>query len=247
MTTLENEKGNDVVYLVGPGTAMAFNELRYSLRSLDLYMKNYRNVFIVGLLPAFIDPDKVIHIEQYDQYENPAKNIATKVLAACLDERLSDEFVFMNDDYFLLKPIDATNYPHFYKNTLEQAMQMNRGSSYLWHLKQTYDILRQRNKPLKNFDGHCPMIFKKSAMTSVIGDYPWNVKNGYTLRSLYCNSLFIEGELRQDMKFNTKRDEQKMRKALVGKDCFSIGDGAVNRDLRVMLQDMFPQPSKFEK
>ena len=51
----------DVLYILGIGSKFGNEELKYSLRSLETYVKDYGRVFITGVFPPFIDKSKVIY------------------------------------------------------------------------------------------------------------------------------------------------------------------------------------------
>lgn len=51
----------DIIYSIGSGSTWDNNELRYSLRSLDMYGKSYDRVFVVGNIPEFLS-DEVIKV-----------------------------------------------------------------------------------------------------------------------------------------------------------------------------------------
>lgn len=77
-------------------------ELTYSLRSL----KNlpHDKVFIVGGCPKNINKEKIIHIPT-QQLNSKYRNTTNNWRIACLDNRLSENFILMNDDFFIMSPI----------------------------------------------------------------------------------------------------------------------------------------------
>ena len=78
-------------------------EIIYSLRSL----KNlpHDKVFIVGGCPKNINKEKVIYIPTL-QNNSKYKNTTNNLKIACLDNRLSSDFILMNDDFFIMSPIE---------------------------------------------------------------------------------------------------------------------------------------------
>lgn len=237
----------DVVYIVGKGSTWSDNELRYSLRSLQMHLKRYGEIVIVGHCPAFINREEITWLPYEDKHKNKARNIMEKVANACLFNQLSEKILLMNDDYYLNQAIDAPTYQYYFKNTMEQAMKANSHNEYLWHLKSTYDVLLRAGKPTKNFDTHCPIIYNRRLLIDTIKQYDWTIKNGYTLRSLYCNTLFIEGVEHVDCKMNRNRLEGEIYKMIKDRDCFSTGEQGLNKSMQNVLKQLYPQPSKFEK
>lgn len=236
----------DVVYLCGEGSIWNNTELKYSLRSLEKYYTP-ENVYVIGVLPYFLNTNKVKFIEAKNTSRNAAYNIMKKAYLAASIPELSQKFIFMNDDYFLLKPLPE-NIPYFYKNaSLLDSVYKNGSNDYAFHLKTTIEALNKKNLPLKNFDTHCPIIYDKDLLKEVIDSYNWEgLKSGYVLRSLYCNTLGIQGEYKEDLKLSTKRFEPQLKRMLYQKEWFSIADRAINKSLGNFLQETFPTPSKYE-
>lgn len=236
----------DVVYLCGEGSIWNNTELKYSLRSLEKYY-NADNVYVIGVLPYFLNQATVKYIPCKNHSRNAAYNIMKKAYLVATIPQLSQKFIFMNDDYFLLKPLPE-NIPYYFKNpSLLDSLYKNGGNDYSFHLKSTIEALNKKSLPLKNFDTHCPIVYDKDLLREVIDSYEWEgLKSGYVLRSLYCNTLGIQGEFKEDLKLSSKRFEPQIKRMIYQKEWFSIADRAVNKALGNVLQEMFPNPSKYE-
>lgn len=73
--------------------------LVYSLRTVYHHLSVDR-VYIAGELPREIDPSKVVHIptdQSADKFTNIGRN-----LMAVLESDISEQFIWMNDDFFFL-------------------------------------------------------------------------------------------------------------------------------------------------
>ena len=234
----------DLVYILGKGSNWQDNELRYSLRSLQQHVKNVENVYLIGQKPPFLN-DKIIHIPHNDIYKNKAQNIMAKVYRACIDKRISNNFMFWNDDYFALEDFEIDNYPYYYKCDLEHSIMINMGE-YRNHCDATLKYLKSQNLPFKNFDTHYPIIYNRFKMTKMIKSCDWNIPFGYILRSMYCNFYKIEGEFKLDCKGNTQLPAPHIPIQHKGKHFFSIGDNALNHAMKNYLAVRYPNKSKFE-
>jgi hypothetical protein len=85
----------DVVYVLGTGSKWKNNELRFSLRAIEKNLTGYRDIYVIGENPGFLQ--NVIHIPYPDELPGNADgNIARKVLRACREKKLSDNFLFIN-------------------------------------------------------------------------------------------------------------------------------------------------------
>lgn len=94
----------DIVYVVREGDN---NEaLRYSLRSL----KNIKhdNVYIVGHKPKWVK--NVIHIERMQRTFNKFQNITRNMYYASKNNEISEDFMYMDDDNYIMREIDEV-YP----------------------------------------------------------------------------------------------------------------------------------------
>lgn len=245
------EKYLDVVYVLGTGSRWRDNEIRFSLRSLQKNLKNFRNVFIVGECPAFLQ--NVIHIPAKDIFEpglNADGNIITKVLAACADERLSDNFLFINDDHLVIKPIDVANVPPLHKGDMttfsEQYWKLN-----FWRgrLHRTMEVLLEKGYTTLHFDCHTPIIFNKHHFPEIIEQFDYRKGIGYTMKSLYGNVMYPDGPFLIDQKklvfkyFKLKEIKEQLATATF----MSFNDQGLNDSLKWWLIDNFRSKSRFEK
>jgi hypothetical protein len=234
----------DVVY-INQKTPWKNQELLYSLRSLEKFVANYNRVFLVGYKPDFIS-EEVIHVPYDDKFVNRATNIMMKVLTASEQEDLSEDFMLLNDDYFFVDHIDGPTYPYYFKCDLQHTIQIQR-NEYQKHVIPTYKELIDRKLPTKNFDTHKPIIYNKELFQNVVQEYDWNRPYGFILRSIYCNTLGIEGIERVDNKINHSHVPENWERMTKGLDCFSVGDQSTDQYLQMFLNKLLPSKSKYEK
>lgn len=237
----------DVVYILGNGSKWSNREIFYSVRSVEKHLKHYRKIFVVGTKPVFFGPN-VIEIPYDDMFGNKARNIMAKVHRAASDHRVTNNFLLLNDDYFLLKDVDARFYPYIYKCQLEESIKINAqmgNGEYLDHLTATLKLLRLMDLPTKNFDTHFPILYNKKKFREVCARYNWSVTAGYILKSVYCNSLHIEGEQRIDCKISHPHiywDE-----LTNNLEVLSIGDRSATKALARFLHSHFPNAGPAEQ
>ena len=237
---------NDIVYVLGSGSLWLNNEIRYSLRSVDKFLQNKGEVFVFGELPIFLDDKKLIHVPLIDISGDKALNIRNKLVAICNNPLVSENFMLFNDDYFLRSAIDANNYPYYYKCDLYNTMNINR-TLYREHVIATINALESRELSLYNFDTHKPIIYNKKHLLEVINMYDWNIKHGYIMRSLYCNTVGVIGEFKLDSKINLPLSAKRWDEKTIGEDCFSIDDRALGAGLNEFMRATYPDPSCYER
>lgn len=170
----------DVVYICRPGDDN--EELRYSLRSL----KNipHERVFIFGDAPVWVRGVEVVKVPPHKQkHDTGIANIA----AACNHPEVSDPFLLMNDDFYIMAPMERV--PHMNMGPLPRVISEHRkGSSYTNAMQATYDrLLTLVDDPigLVSYEVHMPMEIDKLDMLLALslgeGIY------GVQWRSLYGN------------------------------------------------------------
>lgn len=237
----------DAVYIVGGISLWNDNELRYSLRSLEKHVTGIRNVYIVGRFPSFLN-EYAIHIPYNDIHTNKARNIMMKVYRASKDKRISQDFFFLNDDYFFVKNVHAPEYPFYYKCDLNHTSKINASNEYGYHVRETLKYLKERSLPIKNFDTHKPILYNKRKLIQIVDNCTWPVKFGHILKSLYCNTLGIEGQFLVDTKINHPYFKSNLLKFVQQTpDLFSIGDLAINSSMKELMNELYPNKSKYEK
>jgi hypothetical protein len=246
------EKTIDVVYVLGSGSSWKNNEIRYSLRSLEKNAIGLGKIFIVGELPEFLSAG-IIHIPAADIFnpnENADGNIATKVLAACADERLSDDFLFINDDHIILKPIALADVPAFHKGDMnsfpDSTWELN-----FWRkrLKRTMEILNQKGLTAYHFDCHTPILFNKNLFPEVMKNFPYQEGIGLTMKSLYGNSHYSDsGVLLSDQKKTVFKyyTKSQLDQRLAECGFMSFNDFGLNDALKIWLDETFSERSTWE-
>ena len=170
----------DVLYILGRGSKHEDMELRLSLRCLEKNAKGLGRVFIVGNCPEWVK--NVIHIPAEDTYQSES-NAFQKILKGCKSS-ISDEFLLMNDDFFMMKEFDVNNYPIWTRGVLEQK---NEDDPYSRSINKTREFLLPYSKVPLNYEVHCPIKLNKHRML-MLEDIAESVKRAET--GLLCRSLY---------------------------------------------------------
>ena len=172
-------------------------ELKYSLRSLENIP--HKRVWIYGGCPSWVDNVNYVKVSQ--DKGNKWLNTSFSLAEICKNDDITEDFVWFNDDFFVLHPIDKL--PYYNDRTLPARITdfakiswntMNNG--YCSRLKRATRALRLNGKEVKNFELHLPIIFNRKKLQQVIQEYP----NIGAKRSLYCNHFGVESEQLKDVK-----------------------------------------------
>lgn len=222
----------DVVYILKENQENL--ELKYSLRSL----KNLKHdrVFIVWHKPYWVQ--NVIHIPAEDPYKIKSLNALHKITIACKDERISEDFILMNDDFYILKPTEIKYYQRWkIIDHLEYRKQKEQENSiYCKNLKKTLELFPD----WYDFSLHLPIIYNKSKFLDLFNHY--DMKQGYLLRNLYCNHYWIKWKFREDIKVYDWFHIEEWQEFL------SSDDNMVwNKEFLDYMEEKFWEISKYER
>lgn len=224
----------DIVYILGTGSRFNDEEIRYSLRSL----KNlpHDKVFVIGEKPDFFS-DEIRHIPAQDPFDVKQQNAFHKLSIACDTEEISDDFVLMNDDFFILNPIDEVK--HYYRDTLDNSIANHPSHSgdFYEAMVFTRDLLGGG----KDFAHHSPFVYNKKRLSKLLKKKYDSTVN---LRTLYANTEQIEGLQRKDVKCTDKKSFYEMLYGdIISTDDLVFGSNRFQR----MIKTYFPEKCKYEK
>lgn len=206
-----------------------------SLRSIEKNFSNIGKVWIIGDCPEWLQ--NVNHIPAHDPYPVPDRNIMTKITIACEQPELSDSFVFMNDDHFILKPFDADNFPYFYEGTLEAYCKKRGLDGYGRRAMNSLKTLQRLNLQTLYYDIHTPITYNKELFKKHVSTLDWSGE-GYIIKSLYGNMVKAEGVQMADNKINRPPSES---------DSMFSTFPQMKSSITRFLVERFPEVSKFEK
>lgn len=172
------------------------DELEWSIKSL----KNipHRNIYVIGDDPKiegviYIKPDRQ-YWGRYSKYHNQIQNY----LMASNIEDISDDFIAMNDDFFILKPWEPVNYNR--GNLESHANNRKRSDIYTNSLQRTFMYLETRNLLTLSFELHIPFVFNKERLKQLVENLRPDIRNTYQIRSLYGNIYKLNTEYHEDVK-----------------------------------------------
>lgn len=240
---IDVKKPLDVVYPLKKKSQ--YEELRYSLRSLANIP--HGKVYIAGAEFPSWGSDKlgfipVPRIDGESRFDNAERNW----LAACQFLGLSDDFIAMNDDFFIMKPIDEI--PEYHNGELEAYMEYRKSLNdthevYLTAMQQTIQLLRERGiKQPIGYTLHTPMVMNKHLRLRLHEMFQYELSHSQFLlmKSLYGNLFDVGGEKHRDVKFlsdNFDKDETFL----------STSDAMFKHEkLGEFIRDTFPEKSLYE-
>lgn len=227
----------DVVIPLGAGSIHQNVELRFALRSIEKYVLHDK-VVIIGEKPPFLK--NVIHIRANDISGPSAKerNIFRKILEAISDDRVSENFMFANDDHYLLKKWKNEN---LFWGTIEQKLNARTGHQpYKITVANTLKVA-----PGLWWDIHCPIVYNKHRFLETVGRLRWQTPWGFAIKSAYANLNGLDGIQQKDLKISKPLSEAEIWTMLENRTFFSSGN-TINNALLKVLNSLYPQKSNYE-
>jgi hypothetical protein len=246
----QSKNSIDVVYVLGKGSSWRNNELRFSLRALEKNLLEYRKIWVIGEKPEWMQG--INHIPFKDELVNNADgNIIRKVLRICQERTLTRNFLFMNDDHLVTKPIRAAEILPYQKgNMAEFSPEYFETDFWRGRLWRTRNILLEKGFTAYHFDCHVPIVIDKKRFPEVMSQFNFEKNIGFTMKSLYGN--VIHGE--SAPKLNGEKitvfrpmtfDQVKLHCA--GRQFVAFNDSGLRPGFKRWLHINYPTASSFEK
>jgi len=227
----------DFVYICKSGDN---EELRYSIRSVVNSFPDAR-VWLVGGKPDWYSGDFIEVEQKHHKYANAINNLQ----ALCNSEEISNNFVLMNDDFFIIKPIEKIDqfYSGFLSDKIDKYVKITGSSMYIKKLILTRTrLVDQGIQNPYDYELHIPMPMEKDKLNNVIKKYP-----SCLWRSMYGNINSVGGTQMEDVKVYTNPRHMARSNDITENSVFmSTEDQAFKMMLDKVLIKLFPDKSKYE-
>lgn len=232
----------DLVYVCRDGDN---EELRYSIRSAVANLK-HDNIWVVGGKPDWYTGNYVAVPQRHSKYENVRANLYAIVNST----DISDDFILMNDDFFILSKIVrlGTYHAGHIRDRIKELQARYRASAYITILKNSLRHLMRLGIPNPlNYALHVPFTMNKDKLKPLLElDVSWRTVYGnlYYKGGIEVNSLNESGK---DVKVYTRLGQvQEQPKNTLSKKFLSSQDDSFETVLPRLIT-LFPNPSQYEK
>lgn len=229
----------DVLYTLGNGSIYNNREIYTSLRLLKKNCK-FDRIFVIGERPNELPEGVEIYHIPFKEHLSRTRNVFLKICTVCENTDISDNFLYMMDDVFIIKPIDIENYPLYHSNGIKDYPSSV--GAYLREIKNTKEFLIKNNKPTLHFGVHCPIVYNKDNIRELDKIY-WKYVNTYNIelnpRILYGNwfehpnKKYIE-----DCKLIRDYPYLELKRLLSNKEWFSIGSRSYDGNIKKYLEEL---------
>jgi hypothetical protein len=213
-------------------------ELRYSIRSL---YKNINNpdIWIIGGKPIWYSGNYI----EVNQNRTKHVNVRNNLNKLITSNNIPNDFILMNDDFFIMKPMSDIPYMHG-GNLFDKVKKFKThapASSYTKMLSDTYNLLikKQIKNPL-DYAIHVPIKMNKEKLSTVI--YP-----SLSVRTMYGNLYEVGGEEINDVKVHLDRPWAESFDYNKNSNFLSTNDKSFIKLFDDVLKNEFADKSPLEK
>lgn len=159
-------------------------ELLYALRSWYKNCCFQANFVVIGDKEDWFS-EEICFIECPRVSDNPSVDTYHKLKVALESDKVTDDFVWTNDDIYVLQsidlshiqlpkvlgPLDTSKYKGFYRENMQR----------------TIDCLKQLGAACLNYGTHTPVMFNKASWLGLIAKLDEQITQGMLYTSIYFN------------------------------------------------------------
>ena len=159
-------------------------ELLFALRSWAENCCFPANIVVIGDKEDWFS-DEIHFIECPRMSDNHSVDTFNKLKVALESDIVTDDFVWTNDDIYVLQPIDLSHIR--LPKVLGPLEPQKYKGFYRENMLRTIDLLKSLGAGLQNFGTHTPVYFNKASWLGLIAQVGDNIMQGMLFTSIYFN------------------------------------------------------------
>ena len=242
-------------------SASEWEELRYSLRSVDQHLKTEYRVCIVGDLPHWIQ--NVIHIPYTREYfvPNPSTYNALRMLQQFMNyaatHDLPDGFIRMYDDIYFLqhRTLEDLKVTRVIRSGSEGTALISGGGLWRKQVADTVVLLKELGYQGNMTESHCPELFSAEKMQFIYTKFGLP-ENELITSTLYYNVFpfdvtIVDRKVQRAIFYGEENafsfTSENVAEKCKGKYFLNHNDTGLNSELRRFIRNKFRVKSRFEK
>lgn len=199
-------------------------ELRYSIRSMVKYFRDFDGIILVGDRPGWF---KGFHLQYADIPKRKEYSVYSKLQSAYSIEQAP--MLLCHDDVFALQSF-GVDMPNYYRGTCNEAI----GRTVERRFK---DMFASCLPNWMNFEIHCPMVIDPGKIRDEDRDF--------LLKTTYANRLKLPGTDIADCKLKGQLVRGEIYQAIKGRPFFSTADN-MNAAMLDVINELYPDKSQYE-
>lgn len=159
-------------------------ELLYALRSWDKNCCFPAEFVVIGDKEDWFS-DEIHFIECPRVSDNPSVDTYQKLKVALESDLVTDDFIWTNDDIYVLQPIDLS---HIQLPKVLGPLDTSKYKGfYRENMQRTIDCLKQLGAACQNYGTHTPVMFNKASWLGLIAKLDEQITQGMLYTSIYFN------------------------------------------------------------
>lgn len=159
-------------------------ELLYALRSWYKNCCFQANFVVIGDKEDWFS-EEICFIECPRVSDNPSVDTYHKLKVALESDKVTDNFVWTNDDIYVLQPIDLS---HIQLPKVIGLLDISKYRGfYRENMQRTIDCLNQLGAACQNYGTHTPVMFNKASWLGLIAKLDEQITQGMLYTSIYFN------------------------------------------------------------
>ena len=231
-------------------------ELRYALRSLERFYPQAKNVVIIAeTFPVGLNPERVDFICSTSSVDSEFRRLAGE------SQLVTDEYLWFNDDYFILNDFEERDLTGRYVEAVTPAhLKLAAQTQDAWQrtVWQAIEILIQQGLPTFNYALHCPTLFRKSEVRETLQHFAQYFSDPTArFATPHFETLHFNWHYHRRGVVPRHQDTDRIqffansRQTVMGKSSdykfMFYDDTCPGRFLSAFLEEREPRPSRYEK
>ena len=140
---------------------------------------------VAGLTKEDWFSEEICFIECPRVSDNPSVDTYHKLKVALESDKVTDNFVWTNDDIYVLQPIDLS---HIQLPKVIGPLDISKYKGfYRENMQRTIDCLNQLGADCQNYGTHTPVMFNKASWLGLIAKLDEQITQGMLYTSIYFN------------------------------------------------------------
>lgn len=213
-------------------------ELKYALRSIEKYFTGYNDIYLVGnKFPLWLTNVQTLHKDETAL--KTSKNILDKI-QTYFNHFHDSELIQWQDDIYLTEHINAYSLPYYAEGDLRTAIIRHHGSYKTLIVNTAMKV----TDSVPYYDVHTPIKYERNCFKHLYS-YDW-VQSKYLVKTLYCANYKPVTTPYRDCKIGQPTTYAEIKARINGCPFFSTSPQSINPDMVKVLNELYPNPSKYE-
>ena len=249
-------KTKDIIY-PNVEKLLQWEELKFSLRSVEKNLIDVEfRVWIVGDRPSWLS-EEARFIEVPCSGKTPRLDVAMKRMAVDNHPDINESYVWMNDDIYFINPVTYADLciPKALHDLAPNISRYDTQTAWGRDMAETFKRLKSEKLPILHYAVHVPYVLEKIKSKELFRVFDLENKS-YIFENLYYNYFcsyllpyWLNLEDSNNLLFCVNRQNPNwdaVAKQLKVKKMMNNSEAGMSDKMKILLQSLFPDKSRFE-